>query len=306
MNSDKKKHHNGTTELKITPKKLGLIPRGDSWLYVAWDWNPSELKIFLKNATDGKLIIKLSTGQQTIPILIEVQSKASGWFVPLSDDNSTLSVELGFFDKLNPSDWCCLSEGTWPANKQSVANKGTNPGAPHQKTEFPYNHFEAWGAGAAVRQSSYIGPGSQIENQTQRPVSSPLNREQKLSPVTTIQKGANDIGAKTINPAPSEQKADEQLIDGSSTPQQKFEKGSIVIEYSIFGRVEGEAQAFWNGKQIEVSNGTYNLRIQAPQDRATIIGELAIVSQDGKNREVREVKLSSAVKLKEEMTIGWK
>ena len=288
MSSDKKSHLLAQAGAAMIPRELGLIPRGDGWVYVVWDWGFSELCEILKTFDESGLKLKLSSNKNSPTTVIDVADQASGWLVPLPNEFISLEVEFGFFINSKNKNWCCLSKGIWPGNAQSSTSNRQKAYEGFQKYDFPFNHSEVWHNQASNDLS--IGSGSQISYS--EPLSSPMSlssKQYEIKSEEVIEKKYTDDGV----PSNSETSG----ITNSERPNegQKLDKSILVTEFSLYGKVDHGVQIFWNGKRVDVNNGSYSLRIKSPENSKTITGHLSIVSADGKHREVREIKLFSSV-----------
>ena len=261
---------------------LTIIPRGARWVCAGWDWTDEELCLHRSKALDGLFRLRLlEPGGETDPPgrTLVLHERASSWFVPLTSDGEVLKIEFGYLTNAAPHIWVCLSRGHWPsAGDYLVSGHIPNPGG--RSNSFPYNHFESWdeSIGSTVSGvsshngrppeqsgSAPISSGTQVRN---RDGSNP--HAEKLQNIRVAQSDSQDPGRYP------------DRIDEGASAVQKFTMGQV-----IHGRVEDGARVYFNGNNVPVRNGFFNLRVDHPVDGFDHKIEVAIISADGRRREVR-------------------
>lgn len=260
----------------IQPGRLGIIPRGSEWIYVTWEWSSDEIDE-LAGVADNLIIRVRKKGQSRDKAMeFEVIREASGWFIPISERDEELAIELGYFNAGAVSGWACLSRGHWPGlagvgTSGSEVKAGGNP-----SQHFPFNHVESWGQPSAFN----VGGGA----------------------VSSISSGA--ISSAGHNTVPGNDSQVSGLFS-ANTPQHfpsvnqdmVFGPGGVntqtpTIEHAIYGKVEQGQRVFYNGCEVDVINGVYSFRVRLPENKTSMVVELAVVSADGKMREVRAIEIS--------------
>lgn len=263
----------------IEPRQLGLVPRGPRWMYVTWDWSVEDLSILARKfgASAVQLLCYNPEGDRKNDVLFDLHAKSTGWYVPVSNQNNLLVIELGVFNPNDKNQWICFGRGSW-GYSYSSKNINSVPGHPNvSRSDFPHS--------VPVAENARNGL-------TEEPVEEFINlssSQASQSHQKSLTRDASQSGFASSDFVQNET----FLPDPKISDKSESKIGATSLDFAFYGTVEVGSKVFFLGKEVPVLNGNYSFRVRQSMESQNI--EIAIVSPDGSKKCVRQFRIKAQI-----------